>query len=149
LTSRVDQTTPEPLDLPTRGSVVTIEETTPPSIAERDSLPRRIHDVGEQDRREHPLCVLGGLPGLDLLLRPCERLHVLGGGSLVSGSVGEEDHPRVERSCTREREIRRVGPISEQVLPASQNHRVDQEPVLVDEAMRRQRVDQVGTAVDE
>jgi hypothetical protein len=42
-----------------------------------------------------------------------------------------------------------VALVSEETFPAPQNDREDHESVLIDEVMLHQRVDEVGTAVDQ
>jgi len=74
----------EPFDRSPRDSVVTIQELTPPSVAESGGASGRIHDIGEQDRCQHTIRVLRGLQRLDLLLCPGERLRVLARGALAS-----------------------------------------------------------------
>ena len=68
-------------------------------------------------------------------------------GTSASGRVREQDDARAERARLDQAQVVRVDPVAEQVLAAAQDDRVDEQPVLVDQVVAQQLVDQVRAAV--
>lgn len=139
----------EPLDLVPRRLVVSVEDLAPLTVAQGSRPARRVNDVREQDSGQHTIHVLGRVERSDLLLRPRERVDVWAGRFAPGRFVRQQDDPRCERTRFAEPHIGDRRLRTEQALPATQDHRVDRDPVLVDQAVVHQRIDQVGAACDQ
>src|SRR6266487_1121185 len=66
----------------------------------------------------------------------------------VSRLIVKEHNPRRKRPRFDQFQVRPV-PISKEPLPAPQHHRVDQQPVVIDQIMLPQRLDKLTAAADQ
>jgi hypothetical protein len=68
------------------------------------------------------------------------------GWRLPRGLVREQHDPGGEGSRLPQLHVHDPSSLPEQVLPAAQDDRVDRDPVLVDEVVPHQRVDEIGAS---
>jgi hypothetical protein len=127
---------------------VPVDDLAPGTVTEGDGATGGVDDVREQDGGQHAVDVFGGLQGANLLVRPPELLKVGTGGCLRLRDVDEQHHAGGERAGVGQAQVVRVDPIAEQVLPAAEDHGVDEEAVLVHQVMLEELVDEIRAAED-
>ena len=146
---RLHQATAEALDLRAGCSVMSIQEPAPSLIAERGCLLGRPDEVGEQHHGQDAIGVLRCLPRPQLLLGPGERLAVPASRGPDGRPVGEHGDSGLEGPGVDQLQVGDVGRVAEQPLATSQHHGNHHEPVLVDQVMVDERVEQIGAAKEQ
>ena len=132
------------------GLVVRVEQLPPGAIAHRvrpGRSSRRCRRRGPSpasDRSPRPPGGSGPAPRSSGTPRRSGSCGTSGSGTYVSRTTPELNGPRVGQA-----QVVGVDPVAEQALAAAEDDRVDEQPVLVDQVVAQELVDEVRAAVDE